>query len=148
MSVITQDVIVDNRSREQVLEWLAKPENHAVLLEGAFEKVQTKSAGDFEAVLVTPLKRRALSYRFLRADEEHGGRRVHVELSGSRIGGSLHYSLRTMKPTTNTLVTLHVDYDTGGLLGTLIDHSGLRRPYEDAWKKVLANLKQAIESTP
>ncbi len=146
MSVITQDVIVDDRSREQVLEWLATPENHAVLLNGAFENVQTKGRGDFEAVLPTPIKRRALGYRFLRSDEEHGGRRVHVELTGPRIGGTLHYSLRTMKPTTNTLVTLHVDYDTGGLLGTLIDHGGLRRPYEEAWKKVLANLKQAVES--
>lgn len=146
MAVITTDVVIEDMKRETVLEWLGNPENHAKLLEGAFAKVTQEGSGKFKLVLSTPIKQRDISYTFLRVDEEHGGRRVHISLEGSRVGGTLHYSLRTMKPSTNTLVTLHIDYNTGGTLGTLIDHAGLRRAYEDAWKKVLQNLHKALKA--
>jgi hypothetical protein len=149
MSVITTDIVIEKKSREEVLAWLGVPENHEKMLTGAFDTVKPTGQpagqpGSFDLTLSTPLKKRTLQYRFLRVDEEHGGRRVHVAIEGRRVGGTLHYSLRTMKPTTNTLVTLHIDYDTQGLIGTILDHAGLRRVYEAAWKKVLENLKSAI----
>ncbi len=146
MSVITADIVIEKKSREEVLEWLGVPENHGKLLTGAFDTAKPGGQpGSFDLTLSTPLKKRTLQYRFLRVDEEHGGRRVHVAIEGRRVGGTLHYSLRTMKPTTNTLVTLHIDYDTQGLIGTILDHAGLRRVYEGAWKKVLENLKAAMQ---
>ena len=144
MSVITTDILVENKTREEVLSFLSNPENHERILQGAFDGCTKKGAGHFELTLKTPLKTRVVEYRFLRVDEEHGGRRVHVELTGRRIGGTLHYSLRTMKPSTNTLVTLHIDYDTGGAIGTLMDHAGIRKPYETAWNKVIQNVKNAV----
>jgi carbon monoxide dehydrogenase subunit G len=144
MSVITSDVMVEQLGREEVLKWLSDPANHRKILEGAFDGLAELGVGDYELTLKTPIKTRTVQYRFDRVDEEHGGRRVHVGLTGKRLGGTLHYSLRTMKPSTNTLITLHVDYDTGGALGTLLDHAGIRRPYETAWGKVLQNLKQAL----
>ena len=148
MSVITTDTVIERRSREEVLAWLGDPANHARLLDGAFSGIKIEGPGQFALTLATPLKRRALTYRFLRVDEDHGGRRVHVALEGRRVGGTLHYSLRTMKPTTNTLVTLHVDYDAQGLVGAIVDQAGLRASYEQAWKKVLENLKAAIPPGP
>mgnify|MGYP003339685399 CR=1 FL=1 len=145
MAVITTDIVIEDMKREVVLDWLGKPENHLKLLQGAFSEVKEEGPGAYQLVLKTPLKSRTLSYRFSRVDEDHGGRRVHVTLEGKRVGGSLHYSLRTMKPSTHTLVTLHVDYDTGGVLGTVIDHAGLRHPYEEAWKQVLQNLLKALK---
>lgn len=147
MSVITTDVVIERMNREEVLSWLSKPENHAFLLEGAFGQMQADSPGNYLLTLNSPIKKRKLRYRFARVDADHGGRRVHVELEGRRVGGTLHYSLRTMKPSTDTLVTLHIDYDTEGLLGTILDHAGLRRPYEEAWKRVAANVKRLVEAT-
>lgn len=144
MSVITTDIVIERRSREEVLAWLGDPANHRQLLEGAFAEVKEEGAGQFSLTLASPIKRRAVAYRFLRVDEDHGGRRVHVSLEGRRVGGTLHFSLRTMKPTTNTLVTLHVDYDAQGLVGALLDQAGLRAAYEAAWRRVLENLKAAI----
>lgn len=147
MSVITADVVIEKMNREDVLAWLSKPENHGLMLEGVFAGFQADGPGNYLITLKTQVKKRPVRYRFARVDAEHGGRRVLVELEGRRVGGTLHYSLRTMKPSTDTLVTLHVDYDTEGLLGTILDHAGIRRPYEEAWNKVLANLKRLVEAT-
>jgi hypothetical protein len=85
-----------------------------------------------------------MTYRFERVDEEHGGRRVHVALGGRRTTGTLHYSLRTMKPSTNTLVTLHVDLQSGGFLGQLAEMAGLRERLEKGFRVILENVKRIV----
>jgi hypothetical protein len=59
----------------------------------------------------------------------------------------MSYSLRTMKPSTNTLVTLHLDYDAGGLLGELVNRAGLMAGIEAGMKKVLENLARSYPRT-
>jgi hypothetical protein len=45
-----------------------------------------------------------------------------------------------MKPSTNTLVTLRLDYDPGGALGGIINSSGLSDALESGCRKMLENL--------
>jgi carbon monoxide dehydrogenase subunit G len=144
MAVITTDILIEGIRRDDVLDWLAKPDNHRRILDGAFGPITEKGAGSYEVPLQTPPRNRTLSYSFDHLDNEHGGRRVHVRTAGRRLNGSLHYSLRTMKPALNTLVTLHLDYDTGGALGGLMDAMLIRKPLEAGLKKMLENLQREI----
>jgi carbon monoxide dehydrogenase subunit G len=144
MAVITTDILIEGIRRDDVLEWLGNKDNHVRMLEGAFDGMKVKAPGDFEiAIKAGPLPR-TLQYTFDHVDNEHGGRRVHVKTSGRRLEGKIHYSLRTMKPALNTLVTLHADYDTGGPLGGLVDSAFLRKALEDGFNKILANLEREI----
>lgn len=144
MAVTTADILLEGIRRDSVFEWLSDPVNHDVLVEGAFDKVERKGPGSYELTLSTPLKKRVMGYTFDHPDDSHGGRRVHVKTSGKRTGGKLHYSLRTMKPSTNTLVTLHIDYDPGSVLGQIIDSQGLNASLEGALEKILENLSREI----
>jgi carbon monoxide dehydrogenase subunit G len=144
MAVITTDILIEGIRRDDVLEWLGNRENHVRMLDGAFDAMKVKSPGEFDLTLKTSPLPRTLGYSFDHVDNEHGGRRVHVKTSGRRLEGKIHYSLRTMKPALNTLVTLHADYDTGGPLGGIIDSTLMRKRLEDGFNKVLANLKREI----
>lgn len=146
MSVITTDLLVEAVRRDEVLAWLAKPENHGRALDGAFDGLVTKGPGVWALTLRVPPLAREMSYTFEHVDEEHGGRRVHVKLGGRRTTGTLHYSLRTMKPAANTLVTIHVDLESGGLLGQVVEMAGLRKKIEVGLGKVLANVKRMVEA--
>jgi carbon monoxide dehydrogenase subunit G len=144
MPVITTDILVEGYRRDDVLAWLSEPANHARLLRGAFDGLEEHGAGDYTVVLKTsPLPRR-MTYRFDHVDSEHGGRRVHVVTGGKRMEGRIHFSLRTMKPSTNTLVTLHADFDTGGPLGMLVEQFGLRSKLEAGYRQALVNLRDAL----
>ena len=144
VAVTTADILLEGIRRDQVFEWLSDPSHHDVLVEGAFDKVERKGAGTYDLTLSTPLKKRVVGYAFDHADDSHGGRRVHVKTEGKRTGGQLHYSLRTMKPSTNTLVTVHMDYDPGSMLGQIIDSQGLNASLESALKKILENLSREM----
>ncbi|MDP2305922.1 MAG: hypothetical protein Q8P18_07820 [Pseudomonadota bacterium] len=144
MAVITTDILIEGIRRDDVLEWLGNRDNHVRMLEGAFDAMKVKAPGEFELTLKTGPLPRTLSYTFDHVDNEHGGRRVHVKTAGRRLDGAIHYSLRTMKPALNTLVTLHADYDTGGILGGLIDTTLLRKRLEAGFKKILENLQREI----
>ena len=85
-----------------------------------------------------------MGYRFVSADESHGGRRIIIETTGKRVAGKMHFSLRTMKPSTNTLVTLHLDYNPGGPLGSVINAAGLRTALNDGLIKMLQNLGEVL----
>jgi hypothetical protein len=144
MPVITTDILIEGVRRDDVLEWLAMPGNHAVLLDGAFPTVTPGDPGCFTlGVKAGPLTR-TFEYRFDHVDQEHGGRRVHVRTVGKRVEGTLHYSLRTMKPSTNTLVTLHHDFSTGTVLGAVLEQVGLRAGLEAGWRHCLAQLQRAM----
>lgn len=145
MAVITTDILIEGIRRDDVLDWLAKPENHRRMLDGAFDGMNEKGVGTYELTLKTGPLPRTLAYTFDHVDNEHGGRRVHVKTAGRRLEGTLHYSLRTMKPALNTLVTLHADYDTGGPLGGVIDSTVLRKRLEAGYRKVLENLQREIK---
>lgn len=136
MSVITVDRLVEGVGRQDVLDWLAAPGHHDPLLRAAFSDVRPLGDGGFVARLDLPTPV-SIEYRFREVDERHGGRRVLVSLGGKRTRGELHYSLRTMKPSTNTLVTLHADYTSGRVLGPLLDAAFVRKALEAGMKKML-----------
>lgn len=144
MSVITTDTLVEGMRRDDVLAWLAEPSHHARILEGAFDGLSADGAGRWTITIKTPPKNRQMTYVFERVDEEHGGRRVHVALGGRRTTGKLHYSLRTQKPSTNTLVTLHVDLEGHGVLDRLMEMAGLREKLEKGFRVVLENLQREL----
>jgi hypothetical protein len=144
MPVLTTDVLVEGHRRDDVLDWLAQPAHHGLLLQGAFDGVEEHAPGHYTLVLRVGPRPRRVDYRFDRVDADHGGRRVLVTTTGGRVDGRLHYSLRTVKPSTNTLVTLHLDYATGGPLGFLVEQLGLRAALERGARMVLQNLSRAL----
>lgn len=146
MSVITTDLLIEGVRRDDVLAWLGRPENHARFLEGAFDGLAADGPHTWKITLKVPPIPREMTYTFERVDEEHGGRRVHVNLGGRRTTGTLHYSLRTMKPAANTLITAHVDLRGGGLLNQVVEMAGLRKRLEQGFEKALANVKRLVEA--
>ena len=144
MSVITTDVLVEGVKRVDVLDWLSKPDNHGRILEGAFDALQRTGDQSWDLTLKVAPKTRVIGYTFDELDQSHGGRRVICHTTGKRTAGTLHFSLRTMRPSTNTLVTLHSDYAPGGALGELYDVAILRKALEARWKRVLDNLQREV----
>ena len=144
MSVYTTDVLIEGVRRDDVLAWLSDAKNHRVLVDGAWDGLRETGTGCFELDVKSAPRPRVLSYTFDRVDEEHGGRRVHVALAGRHVNGKLHYSLRTMKPSTNTLVTLHADFDGNGYLLLLAEKVGLRERLEKGFKAMADNLLREV----
>ncbi len=148
MAVLTTDILIEGHRRDDVLTWLSEPRNHAKLLAGTFDGVEESGPDTWTVVLKVPPLPRRMTYRFERVDSDHGGRRVHVVTSGKRVEGRIHYSLRTTKPSTNTLVTLHADFDTGGPLGMVVERLGLREKLETGFRAILANLQRELKTLP
>lgn len=146
MSVYTHDVLLEGTRRDDVLTWLSDPKNHRAIVDGAWDGLTEKGPGDFELTVKGGPRPRTLHYVFDHVDDEHGGRRVHVKCEGRRVTGPLHYSLRTMKPSTNTLVTLHADFGDSGLLGSLSEQLGLRKRLDEGFKAMLDNLHRAAKA--
>jgi hypothetical protein len=144
MAVCTSDILLEGVRRDQVFEWLSDRANHAIILDGAFDDLRALGPGDFDLTVKSQGKARTLEYRYDRPDDSHGGRRILVNTGGKRFGGKLHYSLRTMKPSTNTLVTVHMDYDAGAVIGALLNSAGLNKELEARLAKILANLSRAV----
>ncbi len=144
MAVITKDVLVVGMKRDDVLAWLGQADNHARILEGAFASCDASGSGAWTLGLACQDKQRTFTYRFDRVDDAHGGRRVLCTTEGKRVKGKLHYSLRTMKPSTNTMITLHADYEAGGALGRVLDGMTVRPALEVAWQRAMDNLEQAL----
>ena len=142
MAIITKDILLTGVRRDDAFEWIGNPDNHDAILAGAFESV-TGGNGEYELGITTPGRKRTMGYRFASKDAEHGGRRVLVETSGKRTRGKLNYSLRTMKPSRNTLVTVRLDYEPGGTLGGLINSTGLAEALETGLNRMLENLLSA-----
>ena len=142
MAVLTSDILITGVRRDDAFQWLSDPANHPGILNGAFEQVNSTDAEYLELTLNTPGRKRVMGYRFIGPDDSHGGRRVRVETSGKRTRGKLNYSLRTMQPSTNTLVTLHLDSDPGGPLGGLVTAVALRTALEAAMKIILENVSR------
>jgi len=146
MAVITRDALIEGIRREAVFEWLSDPEHHNRFLQGAFDATDRVGDRRWDLTMKITPKTRVVGYEFLEADGSHGGRRVLCQTTGKRTAGKLHYSLRTVKPSSNTMVTLHADYEPGGLLGRALDMAGLREALESRYQKVLDNLVREILS--
>lgn len=144
MAVITTDILLKGFRREAVFDWLGDPANHHRLLQGAFDEVVDKGNHTFDLHFSAPPKKRVMGYQFEAKDSSHSGRRVLVKTTGKRTAGSLNYSLRTMKPSTNTLVTLRLDYNPGPMLGQLLNSAGMQQSLEKCLASVLENLKREI----
>ncbi|MDP6931758.1 MAG: SRPBCC family protein [Myxococcota bacterium] len=143
MAVVTTDILLTGIRRDAVFDWLGQAQHHEGLLQGAFSGIQVHGPGDFELTIDSPGRSRTFRYRLTGNDNSHGGRRVLVETTGKRFGGHLHYSLRTMRPSTNTLVTLHMDYEPGKFVGALLT-SALNESLEKGFNKVLENLSRQV----
>jgi hypothetical protein len=144
MAVVTSDLLLEGVRRDVVFEWLCDPAHHRAVVEGAFDGFVDEGPGRFRLAVRTPPRTRELVYRFDRADDSHGGRRVYVNTEGKRFRGQLSYSLRTMKPSSNTLVTLHMDYDPGAVVGALLVGAGLEASLLRCFKAALENLSRAV----
>lgn len=149
MAVLTKDIMLRGIRRDEVFEWLRSTDNQRLILDGAFDAMKELGPGHYELTLKTPVKTRVMTYRFVSMDDSHAGRRVVCETSGKRFAGGYHYSLRTLKPSSNTLVTLHMDFDPGGPgpLGGLIFDKLVRPQLEAACAKVLEKLSEKIPRT-
>ena len=144
MAVVTTDILLEGIRRDDVFAWLAVRDNHKRVLDGAFDAHTETAPGDYDLLVRSGGRARVLEYRFDAPDDSFGGRRVLVRTGGKRFTGQLHWSLRTLKPSTNTLVTLHIDYDPGDLLGQLVDRAGLRDRLDAALKSALENLGRVL----
>ena len=143
MAVLTTDILITGMKRNDVFEWLSESSRHLDLLKAGFPN--GRAEGD---ILWLPFsggyKTRELGYEFLRADDSHGGRRILIQTHGKRTSGSLNYSLRTMKPSSNTLITLHMDYNPGTLLGPMLTAS-IEEDLLRCFNRVLEEIKQKIQ---
>jgi len=144
VAVITADFLITGMRRDDVFAWLSDPDHHDPIVDGAFGGSHRGTTREWTLDVLVPGRPRKMGYRFISADESHGGRRIIIETTGKRVAGKMHYSLRTMKPSTNTLVTLHLDYSPGGALGSVLNAAGLRKALEDGLARMLENLDQAL----
>jgi hypothetical protein len=144
MAVLTTDILITGVRRDDCFAWLSDPTNHASILANAFDQTTDTGDGHFELHLNTLGRKRVMGYRFIGPDDSHGGRRVRVETTGKRTRGTINYSLRTMKPSKNTLITLHLDYDPGGTLGGLWNAVALRASLESGMQTMLQNVDRSI----
>ncbi|NOY24818.1 MAG: hypothetical protein GXP62_03005 [Oligoflexia bacterium] len=144
MTVITTDILLEGIRRDSVFDWLGEPAHHQALLNGALRDLRKLDDQSYEGKVPSKPVDRPLRYVFDRKDDSHGGRRILCRTEGRRLAGSLNYSLRTMKPSTNTLLTIHLDYQPGRLLGAVLDSTILRRELETVLKRIAQNASAAI----
>jgi hypothetical protein len=143
VAVITTDILISGMRRDDVFAWLSDPDNHELILQDAFANCRRGTTKEWTIDVAIPGRPRVMGYHFIEADERHGGRRVLIKTSGKRLAGKMHYSLRTIKPSKNTMVTLRLDYSPGGALGSLLNAAGLKTALETGMGKMLENLARA-----
>ena len=146
MAVLTTDLLLEGVRRDEVFAWLSVPANHGRILQGTFDGCTEQSDGTYVLTVKAGPRTRSLVWCFDRPDDSHGGRRVYIRTEGKRFQGVMSFSLRTMKPSTNTLVTLHYDFSPGGLLGSMAMAAGLEDSLNAGMKQVVNNLKDALQA--
>ena len=144
MSVITTDILLEGYRRKQVFEWMSEPSNHERMLSAAFPSVTSTGARSWDVTVAAKPVGRPMGYHFDRADDSHRGRRILCHTTGKRTSGKLSYSLRTPRGSTDTLVTLHADYNPGRMVGRLLDSSGLRAALEEHYASLLEALGREL----
>ena len=144
MAVLTRDIIINGYRRDDVFKWMSEFETHALFLKEGFPNLVQLDSNTLSLPFFGGYKQRTLIYRFIEADDRHEGRRIKLETDGKRLKGSLHYSLRTVKPSTNTMVTVHMDYDAGSVLGKILQ-GDLEQNLATCLVKSLESLKKQME---
>jgi hypothetical protein len=142
--VLTSDILIQGIRRDPVMEWLGEATNQARILEAAFDRVQQTGEGTWEVSFTAGPLPRSMGYELLGTDDAHGGRRVRCQTTGKRTAGALTFSLRSVKPGGNTMVTLHHDYKAGRFLGPMLDMAVAREALQASWQRVLENLQREI----
>ena len=138
MPVITTDVLLEQVKRDDAYEWLCDFECHRQFLYATFSIVSDNEISKDKLTLSYDggFKNRQMEYVLSERDENHGGRRIKIALSGKRTTGYVKYSLRTLKPSSNTMLTIHMDYQSTGVVGWLINKIALQQDLEEHWKRV------------
>ena len=144
MAVLTTDIQIEGIRRDEVFNWLGDFTKHETFLRAGFPELRIQENQEIVLPFYAGWKNRELGYIFIGPDASHGGRRVKCTTTGKRTSGHLNYSLRTMKPSRDTLITLHMDYAPGSILGALISDD-IQRILEECFSKVLQELKTHIE---
>ena len=148
MPVMTKDILLEDVRRDDLFEWLGNMENHISFLKGATKDVQQQSSTELTLTIASKFKSRQVGYVLKKKDDEHGGRRIRIETTGKRSNGLLSYSLRTMKPSRNTMLTITWDYKSGSILGMVLEQLSLQESYEDFLKAILQHIKEHKDSIP
>ena len=147
MAVLTTDILLTGIRRDMVFDWIGDFSNHKNFLTNAFDSVKEISDTSLELKFKTKFKSRKMTYTFLENDSSHGGRRVKIKTEGKRTTGIISYSLRTMKPSSNTLVTMHFDYNPGNALGVALNAVSIREILEKYFTATLENIATNIKAT-
>lgn len=145
MAVLTRDIIINGYRRDDVFKWMSDFEVHAHFMKAGFPNLVQLDNQTLSLPFFGGYKQRTLIYRFIEADDRHEGRRIKLETDGKRLKGSLHYSLRTVKPSTDTMVTIHMDYDAGSMLGKVLQ-GDLENHLAECFVKALQELKSLLEA--
>lgn len=140
MPVLTCDILLENVHRDLLFERLGSIDIHKEILKEACSDIKKVHDNELTFSIKGRFKSRSVGYRISQKDDDHGGRRIRIETTGKRSQGRLSYSLRTMKPSRNTLVTITWDYDPGSGLGLLLDSISLREHHTHFIKTVLSSL--------
>lgn len=148
MPVMTKDILLEDVRRDDLFEWLGNMENHISFLKSAAKEVQQKSPTELTLTIASKFKSRQVGYILKKKDDEHGGRRVRIETTGKRSSGLLSYSLRTMKPSRNTMLTITWDYKSGSLLGVALEQFSLQESYELFLSIILQYITDHKDSIP
>ena len=138
MPVITTDILLDRVKRDDAYEWLCNFQHHRQFLYATFSIVSDNDISEDRLTLSYEggYKNRQMEYVLLERDENHGGRRIKIAVSGKRTNGIVKYSLRTLKPSSNTMLTIHMDYQSKGFLDWMINKTALQKDLEEHWKRV------------
>ena len=144
MTVLTRDVLVNGLRRDDVFQWMANFNVHPEFLRTGFPELKVIDDHTVALPFNGGWKRRELVYRFIEADDRHAGRRIQIATEGKRLEGHLHFSLRTMKPSTDTMITLHMDYDPGSILGKVLE-SDINEELAKRFVQCLEQLKVNVE---
>ena len=148
MPVMTKDILLEDVRRDDLFEWLGNIENHLSFLQSATKGVEKQSSTELTLTIASKFKSRQVGYILKKKDDEHGGRRIRIETTGKRSSGLLSYSLRTMKPSRNTMLTITWDYKSGSLLGMALEQLSLQESYETFLTTVLQHIKDHKDSIP
>ena len=140
MPVLTCDILLENVHRDLLFEELGNIDMHQEVLKKACTSLEKINDNELKLSIKGRFKSRTVGYLLSQKDDDHGGRRIRIETTGKRSQGRLSYSLRTMKPSRNTLITITWDYDPGTGLGLLLDPLSLRETYTVFIKSVLSSL--------
>ena len=148
MPVLTSDILLEDIQRDDIFEWLGNLDNHLLFLTPSVQKIEKISMNELSISLTTNIKNRSFLYTVHKKDDEHGGRRIKIITTGKRSTGILSYSLRTMKPSRNTMLTITWDYEVGSALGLLLNTVSLSKSYQRFLNDITAQIDKNTHWIP